>query len=188
MPSASATAPASNMVLCFMEPPPTRLFLSAGSAFQGQRRSTFWRTSKRQLPRRVTFALSLEVVEAGNAAWPGLPFNASRRDELHCRPRHRSEPDHAPEAAVSTVLPQTIYVARVGGVRQGGDIGGHVRMGDPAAEGEGLALAERQVETAGAKRNQAVQTAQGHFAPDGGELEGERRQEAGKAGQHGVLE
>src|SRR5215475_7332100 len=87
----------------------------------------------------------------------------------------------------SDIPPHTVYVSGVGGVGQSGDVGRHVGGGDPAVEGEGLALAQGDVELIRTKLRQPVETAKGHVALNRGELEGQRRQRLREACQHRIL-
>jgi hypothetical protein len=57
-------------------------------------------------------------------------------------------------------------------VRQGRDVRRQLGLRGPAVEHQGLAFAERDVETVGPERGQPIEAAQRHVALDGGELEG----------------
>src|SRR5262245_40809611 len=101
---------------------------------------------------------------AANAAQTHLPLVGrgwgwgESRQPMFCNPPLPNPPprrvEDAPPARwgresgcrVWLALQDTIDVPRVGGVRQGGEVGGHVGLADPVIEGQGLAFAERYVE------------------------------------------
>jgi len=84
--------------------------------------------------------------------------------------------------------PDAVYVARVGAVRQTAEVGRHRLARYPAVERERLALAQRHVEAEAPEGGQPIEAGERDAALDGGELEGQRRQRSGQAGQDGVLE